>query len=238
MLNFGSMRYGLWLSESFGGRYNTEHNGGEFRMSLRCPRNLALLVLAFSISSHAQSLGDVARQLRAERQEQGTPRAKVITNDDIESTEPAPSVSKGAFQDETKDEIKKEGDEKAPAASVTNKNAKAKNDPAKEREAQLADTQRRTDEINKRYLDRIAAVRMQINTAQMELARLQRDQVESTNDFKRTVGTSPNIATYEEQQRMFNEQIETHHNLIDSLKSQLEDAQEAARHAGVPHAYD
>ena len=79
---------------------------------------------------------------------------------------------------------------------------------------------------------------MQINTAQMELAKLQRDQVESTNDFKRSAGTSPNIATYEEQQRMFNEQIEAQHNLIDNLKAQLEDAQEAARHAGVPHAYD
>lgn len=205
-------------------------------MSLRCPRNLALLILAFSISSHAQSLGDVARQLRAERQEQGTPGPKVITNDDIESTEPAASVSKGAFQDETKDESKKEGDGKTPAS--VNKNAKVKNDAAKEREAQEAETQKRTDEINKKYLDRIAAVRMQINTAQVELARLQRDQVESTNAFKLSVGTSPNIAAYEEQQRMFSEQIETHYTLIDSLKSQLEDAQEAARHAGVPHAYD
>ncbi len=120
-------------------------------------------------------------------------------------------------------------------AEGTSKSAKGEKDSAKEREHEI---QKRSDEINKVYLDRIAALRTQINTARMELAKLQLDQVESTNDFKRSAGASPNIATYEEQQRQFNEQIEAQHNLIDSLKGQLEDAQEAARHAGVPHAYD
>jgi len=202
-------------------------------MNLRCLRIPILLILAFSIPCYGQSLGDVARKIRAERQEQGS-HPTVITNDDLESTEPAPAVSPNAFQNETKSE----SEENAPAANSAegmSKSAKSAKDSAKEREREI---QKRSDEINKVYLDRIAALRTQINTARTELAKLQLDQIESTNDFRRTVGASPNIATYEEQQRQFNEQIEAQHNLIDSLKGQLEDAQEAARHAGVPHAYD
>ncbi len=45
-------------------------------MSLRWLRILAFLILAFSISSHAQSLGEVARQLRAERQQSGASHLK------------------------------------------------------------------------------------------------------------------------------------------------------------------
>jgi chromosome segregation ATPase len=207
-------------------------------MNLRGLRVPALLILAFSIPCHGQSLGDVARQIRAERQAKGTSHPTVITNDDIESTEPASAVSPNAFQDASQNATKDAGAENAqapsPAADLS-KSANGANDSAKERELEI---QQRSDEINKVYLDRIAALRTQIDTAQTELARLQRDQVESTNDFKRTAGASPNIATYEEQQRLFNEQIEAQHNLIDSLRSQLEDAREAARHAGVPHAYD
>jgi hypothetical protein len=202
-------------------------------MNLRCLRISVLLILAFSMPSYGQSLGDVARQIRAERQEQGSHPA-VITNDDLESTEPAPDVSPYAFQNETKNE----SEESAPAANSaesTSKSAKGGKDSAKEREHEI---QKRSDEINKVYLDRIAALRTQMNAARVELAKLQLAQVESTNDFHRTAGASPNIATYEDQQRQFNEQIEAQHNLIDSLKGQLEDAQEAARHAGVPHAYD
>jgi hypothetical protein len=41
-----------------------------------------------------------------------------------------------------------------------------------------------------------------------------------------------------EQQQSFNEQIKTQTDLITSLSSQLDDAKEAARHAGVPNASD
>ncbi len=65
---------------------------------------------------------------------------------------------------------------------------------AKEHEEQELEIEKRTEEINQEYLDRIAAIRTQISTAQQELAKLQRDQVESTNEFQRTLGSSPNIA--------------------------------------------
>jgi hypothetical protein len=200
-----------------------------------------LLLLAFSICSYAQSLGDVARELRAERQDKNTPRARVITNDDIESAGSAPVVSQPATQPATQDGAGNEAAENATAASsggVASKSAQGRNDSAKEREVRELETQKRTDEINKVYLDRIAAVRAQIDGAQADLARLQRDQAESTIEFQRSVGTSPSIAEYEQQQRLFNEQIEVQRNLIDSLKARLEDAQEAARHAGVPRASD
>jgi len=49
---------------------------------------------------------------------------------------------------------------------------------------------------------------------------------------------SPTYSEYESQQREFNTQIEAQKSLITSLNSQLDDAREAARHAGVPHATD
>ena len=38
--------------------------------------------------------------------------------------------------------------------------------------------------------------------------------------------------------RFIDEQLEAERNRIVTLNSQLDDAHEAARHAGVPHAYD
>ncbi len=220
-----------------------ENNGGDrLRMNLRFLRVPAFLILALSISSYAQSLGEVARQLRAERQQSGPSNLRVITNEDVES--PASLARQNAAEDETKDTAQKEpgkqGEETPNAASSAGEadNAKVRKDPVKEREERELALDKRSEEINRTYLDRIAAIRTQISTAQQELAKLQFDQVQSTTDFQRTLGVSPNVATYQEQQRSFNEQIEAHRNLITNLNSQLQDAQEAARHAGVPHATD
>jgi chromosome segregation ATPase len=186
------------------------------------PRILGLLILATSISASAQSLGDVARQARAEREQSGVPHSKVFTNDDIASHQPASNAQKKANDAPGTEEAKKLAHKAQP----------------KDRAAQESETDERTKEINKEYRDRIAAVRAQLATAQQQLAKLQLDQVESTNSFQRSVGTSPNIATYEQQQREFKDQIEAQRNAITGLNSQLEDVQEAARHAGVPHALD
>jgi uncharacterized protein YukE len=211
-------------------------------MNLRRLRIPVLLILALSIPGYAQSLGDVARKLRAERQARGTPHATmVITNDDLESTEPASEASPNASENAAPEGTRTEDAGNAQSANSTGEAApspKAPRSPSQEREAQELRIQQRTDEIDKRYLDRIAAIRLQINTARTELARLQRDQAESTIDFQRNVGIFPNIATYEQQQQLFNEQIEAHRDLIVSLNAQLEDAEEAARHAGVRHASD
>jgi hypothetical protein len=203
-------------------------------MSLRCLRIPALLILAFPLFAHAQSLGDLARHIRAERQQSGVPHAKVYTNDDLASPsrDAAADASTKAADQGAQAESSAEGADKG----AVSKEAVANSD--KDRHSKELDLQKRTQEINQHYLDRIAGLRAQISTAQQELARLQRDQVESTMQFQSSVGTSPSIYTYAQQQRTFNEQIEAQRSLIVSLNSQLEDAQESARHAGVPHATD
>lgn len=230
---------------AWSGVHREENGGGEFRLNLRYLRIPALMILAFSISAYAQSLGDVARQVRAERQQRGPSHLKVITNDDIESRAPAPAPRKEAAQDAAKDatqnEAGKEGEETAKSAGEA-KGAKSKagagKTPATEHEEQELAIDKRTEQMDQVYLDRIANIRAQIGTAQKELTKLQLDQVESTNDFRRSVGTSPNVSTYQAEQHLFSDQIEAHRDLLNSLSSQLEDAQEAARHAGVAHASD
>ncbi len=227
-------------------------------MNLRLPV-LALLIFSASLVVHAQSLGDVAREVRAEKRQSGAPHSKVITNDDIatpanatgsvgKETPPADATTKDAPNKDaaTKDEAPKpaaiegtrnETEAKAEPAKEKRIEAK-KEDPEKERELREAETRKRSEEINKSYTDRITKLHDQISTAQLLLAKLQAQQIDSTNEFKRTAGMSPTQNEYESQQRDFIAQIETQKSLITSLNSQLDDAREAARHAGVPHALD
>jgi uncharacterized protein YukE len=225
-------------------------------MNLRLPV-LILLLLSFPLVAHAQSLGEVAREVRAEKVHSGAPHARVITNDDIEAPEAdntpsresdASSVTTATPKDAT---VKKEGADAAKPAEGTKSEIEAlpepvkqkhleakKKDPEKEREERELETQKRSDEINKRYIERIAALHGQINTAQLLLTKLQTQQIDNTNEFKRTAAMSPTYSEYESQQREFNTQIEAQKSLITSLNSQLDEAREAARHAGVPHATD
>jgi hypothetical protein len=228
-------------------------------MSFRWPRIVSLLMFvlctgAFPIALHAQSLGEVARQIRAERSRESS-HARVFTNEDIASAEPAAAPKKAADSDASADAAK--GEDKETAADATSKDSAKKASPAeadeatpdksgkktekssaKDREAQELETQKRTKEINEHYTERITTLRAQIYAAEQELARLQRDQVESTAEFHRSAGASPGIPVYEQQQRLFDEQIESQRTQIKNLNAELEDAQEAARHAGVPHASD
>jgi len=204
-------------------------------------------------------LGDIARQSRAEVQQSGQ-HLRVITNDDLAS--PARVSSKHASREasaEPSSEAQAKDGEAGTSADASTDGAKksvdsdnkrqeraanskggdgSSSDPLKEAEARDLETEARTQKINQQYLDRIAAIREKISLAQKEVARLQRDQVESTIEFQRSVGSSPSVIEYEQQQRLFNEQIDTQRNLIIGLNSQLEDAQESARHAGVPHSSD
>jgi len=195
-------------------------------MNLRCLPSLAVMILAVSVCSQAQSLGDVARQLRAERQQSGTPPTKVFTNDDIASSAPAPAP--GAYKPGTEIKDGNDGLQGPPTAAQ----------PAKSAKPIMSETDKRIDEINHRYLDRIAELQKKINMAQQEVARLQQEQAANTFEYRRTLGVFPNPGAYVEQQQSFNEQIKTQTDLITSLSSQLDDAKEAARHAGVPNASD
>ena len=220
-------------------------------------RLLLLLIVSVPLVSHAQSLGDVARDIRAEKEKNSTAHARVITNDDIstpppveeakpESTE-ADASAKGATKKDTpdkdaatKDSTKadKNPGEEQPAEAAKEKAAKAAKDSEKERLQREKELQKSTEEINKRYIDRITVIRDQINTAKLQLAKLTAEEIEYTNQFHRYSGTNPTILDYQQHEREINDQMEAQRTLITTLGSQLEDAKEAARHAGVPHATD
>jgi predicted RNase H-like nuclease (RuvC/YqgF family) len=175
--------------------------------------------------SQAQSLGDVAREIRAERQKSGAPVARVITNDDLSKSSPSVSeASKTAVADSANPEAKP---------------ASLKTDSASDREQREAELQRRTDAINQRYMEGIAALRDQLNAAQAELEKLQ-GSYEHIWELDRY--DQSQIAFRYQQMLAFNqhltEVIETQTKLVAGLKSQLENLQEEARHAGVPHATD
>ena len=204
-------------------------------MSLRCLRIPALLVLALPLVAQTQSLGDLAREFRSERQQSGASQPKVYTNDDVvtPSGDAAPAVESN---DQSSND--QSGQEGQPAGKAAAPAAKAKLSPEKAREQRELELDKRTQQLNQVYLDKIASIRAQISAAQQEIARLQRDQVESSFEFQRSSGTNPSVLDFQEQQRTFNEQIAAQRELLVSLGSQLEDAQESARHAGVPHATD
>ncbi len=186
----------------------------------------AVLVMAtglFAQESADQPLGDVARQTRAEREQSGS-RRKVYTNDDFAGPAQADSVADSADSD-----AKPSQSEPAASAKAAEPGAKAKDEDAKKED----ELQKRTQDINKQYTDKVGDIQTQIATAKQDLEKLQRDQVESTNQFRNSNGTSPSLYEYQEQQRQLQQQMENQRNLISGLNSKLEDAQEAARHAGV-----
>ncbi len=233
---------------------------------------LRLLVLimfaAAPVLSHAQSLGEVAREVRTERRQSDAHASHVYTNEDFA----APALQKPAVP--TEDEAVKSSDETPvkddpakdaagkSAGDVAAKDGSAKDDadktvngdPAKSAKPKLPEkapktaaeehsdrereSQRRSDEINRQYIDRINAIHQKISDAQELLTKLQVDQLESSNQFRRSVGTSPSIPQYEADQREYIDKIAAQKTLLDTLHDQLEDAREAARHAGVPHALD
>jgi hypothetical protein len=226
---------------AWGRRYNTEHmrtdpmTSGEFRMSFFHAGTAnrlclaALLILAIPMSAQSRPLGDLARELRAERAQSGV-RPKVWTNEDLmtSSSGKAPAAPSA----EGKQDAQEQPPVASPGKAADNSGTVAETGPA----TKQAEPQKSPQDVNQKYLDKIAGLRTQIAAAQQDLARLQRDQVESTNQFRYSNGTAPGLYEYQSQQRLFEEQIEAQRKLIVELNQQVEDAQEAARHAGVPHA--
>ena len=189
----------------------------------------ALLVMAtglFAQDSADQPLGDVARHARAER-EQRVSRRKVYTNDDFtkpDSDDQTDTADSNAQPSKTADGASAAKPDSGAAAS----DATTKDDAKKDEERK-----KRNDDINKSYTDRVDQIRKQIAETKQDLERLQRDQVESTNQYRNSNGTSPSTYEYQEQQRQIQQQMDNDRNQLASLNAQLEDAQEAARHAGV-----
>jgi len=215
---------------------NQGYNSSAFEEVTRMPRYLTALALVLSalpLLCHGQSLGDVAREVRADRQTSGSPQ--VITNDDLVLAVPSRDTSQKAVSSSTT-----EANRTGTPAEVATPGERAGKDSAKGREARELEIQRRTDEINQRYIDHIALLRAQINTAQVELVKL-----EGSYQNRWVVEQQyhkPDWDFRKNQILAFNQHItdltETQRKLIDGMKSQLAGLQEEARRAGVPHATD
>jgi len=185
-----------------------------------------MLILAAPLLGQEEPLGDVARQIRANRPE----HRKVWTNDDLAPKAAWPPAASGeaAAANDTKQDV---------AGGNSGKPAGAGKDEGSP-EAKETALQKRAEEPNQQYIERINDIKKQIVAAQQEIARLQRDQIESTNLFRQSNATAPGTYEYQTQQRTLEQQIEEQQQRVVTLNQQLEDAKEAARHAGVPHASD
>lgn len=212
-----------------------------------CLLVLALLFLALPTLSNAQALGDVAREVRAEKQESGSPEPRVITNADLVKSGESETAKEARTQRSAVDESAKPqssvgeadktaaGDAAKPVSGV-----RLKNDAAESQDAPELKAQQRTEEINQKYLDRIAALRGKINSAQQDLDKLQDSYQDRWIIPDRY--PEPERSFRETQAMTFNqhltELIEAQAKAVERLKSQMNDLKEEARHAGVPHATD
>jgi len=180
-------------------------------------------VLAFlPLAAQAQSLGEVARQLREQRQQSGDRQTKVYTNDDFEK--PGEVMEPEA------------ADANAPSQGAA-ETAKAGGDQAqdgsKEEKKTLEEELKEQDQqVEQKYSKLLGDLRGDIAKTEEELQRLRHDQMISTNQFRSSNGTSPNAQEYDEQQSMFNEQIESATKKLEDLNAQLDDARDDARRAG------
>jgi len=196
------------------------------RCRLSCQLTVCALLLCFvPLAAHAQSLGEVARQLREERQQSDVKPGKVYTNEDLET--PAEEAEQAKAEEQTPQERAAEA-KKATGAEATNGEAKGEKKKTLEEEMQEHDTEQR-----QKYGKLIGDLQEEIAKTEQELQKLQHDQMISTNQFRSSNGTSPNVYEYDDQQRTFNEQINAAKQKLEELQTKLGDAKEEARHAGV-----
>jgi hypothetical protein len=208
---------------------------------------LGLAMIAAPLFAQSESLGDVVRQQREQRQSSGL-QHKVWTNEALGIPEEGNAPPNAAAADNAGKTDGQEAKGSAPAKAGENgaaEKADAKDGAkdAKKGDAEkggadrkVADHPKRADDGTNPYVDRIAAVRGQIESAKKELAQLQRDQIESRNQFRNSNGQSVPLAEYNDQQQTLQQQIDDREKTLVDLDRQLDDAREAARHAGVPHA--
>lgn len=186
----------------------------------------ALLIAAAPLWAQSEPLGDVARDARAEREQKAEHPQKVWTNEDFEAVRqtPVPSAK----------EQKSAGESSAEKKDSTTANAdKVNGADKKAAEGKDSDLDKRGKEITQAYVDKVSKLREDIATAQKNLEKLQRDQTASANAFR--AGSASNASEYATQQRTFQQQIDEQNKKLQDLKQSLEDAREAARHAGIPH---
>ena len=167
---------------------------------------------AFAVSMQAQSLGDQARELRAEKTP--APQTKVYTNDNLPTGggitvigSPAPAAAPAA----------------APAKGSTAAAAAPASSPADDSKAAdklKADVQAQKDEIS----------------------RLQRELDVATREWKLQQATYyadagnqlRDPAAFAERERKYNDETKQKQQALDEAKQKLEDMQEQARKSGLP----
>lgn len=166
-----------------------------------------------------------------------TPHARVITDKDIEeSHRQRTSNDTPTRRSAMRIEPQKT---KPPSASRQWHTSAARlvNGPASKRSKPELSVQQRSEAIDRPYLKRIATLRDQVSYAKLELVKLQGGLL-GTNTQSSAASTSNYIPASEIQTSDMAGLIEAQRALITSLETQLEDALELARHAGIRRATD
>jgi hypothetical protein len=173
------------------------------------------VAFAFAVSAYAQSLGEQARQARANKPEAS--QAKVFTNDNMPTGggitivgQPAPAAPASASSTSAK----------ASSAASTNVTATPAEDPSKAADKLKADVQAQKDEISRlqRELD--------ISTREWKLrqAAYYADAGNQLRDPK----------AWADQERKYNDETAQKQQALTDAKQKLDDMQEQARKAGLP----
>jgi len=166
---------------------------------------------ALSFSAYAQSLGDAAREARAEKP--ATPQTKVFTNDNLPTT--------GA--------ISVLGAAPAPSATASDKAAK----PTPAAAAAASDPAAKQKEADK--------IKMDIESQKGEISRLERELDISTREWKlrqaayyADAGNQlRDPAAWAATERKYNDETAAKKQALDDARQKLDDLQEQARKSGM-----
>jgi len=166
---------------------------------------------ALSLAAHAQSLGDAAREARAEKP--ATPQTKVFTNDNLPTTGAISVLGTAA---------------PAPSASASDKSAK----PAAAAAA-TPDPAAKQKEADK--------IKTDIESQKGEISRLERELDISTREWKlrqaayyADAGNQlRDPAAWAAQERKYNEETAAKKQALDDARQKLDDLQEQARKVGM-----
>jgi hypothetical protein len=176
---------------------------------------VASLALTLAASAAAQSLGEVAREEAARRQ--STSPAKVYTNADLGTPDPAPAAA--AAQSAASTAAGAPADKDNPAASATGGKSGAKDEPTKKDEKYWRDRMKAVREAKSRAESFAEALQSRINALSTEF--VNRDDPAQRN----------RIAA--DRQKALDELARVKKEIVDSTTA-IEDLQTEARHEGVP----
>ena len=169
---------------------------------------------ALAVAAQAQSLGDQARELRAEKTP--APQTKVYTNDNLPTSGGLTVIGTPA-----------------PAASTTSSTAPAKapSKPAAAADTSAADQQKAADKL-----------KADVQAQKDEISRLERELDVATREWKLQQATYyadagnqlRDPAAFAERERKFNDETNQKKQALADAKQKLDDMQEEARKSGLP----